>query len=88
LEPGDDRAAGPAADDQSSAHEGPCSGKFDACAPTTDRRWRAFHTEEEETMIDRKTYFDGVRAKIFHGMLNQAQVDSMNGILMNTISAS
>jgi len=32
-------------------------------------------------MIDRKTFFDGVRAKTFHGILNQTQVDSMNAIL-------
>src|SRR5262245_7655890 len=32
-------------------------------------------------MINRKTFFDAARAKIFHGILNQTQVDSMNAIL-------
>jgi predicted chitinase len=32
-------------------------------------------------MIDRKLFFDGVRAKVFRGILVQQQVDSMNAIL-------
>ncbi len=32
-------------------------------------------------MIDRKLFFDSVRAKLFHGRLAQSQVDGMNAIL-------
>src|SRR5262245_52855014 len=33
------------------------------------------------TMIDRKLFFDGVRARLFSGRLSQGQVDGMNAIL-------
>jgi hypothetical protein len=32
-------------------------------------------------MIDRKRFFDGVRASLFHGILNQGQVDGMGAML-------
>lgn len=32
-------------------------------------------------MIDRKAFFDGVRARLFHGTLSQRQVDGMTAIL-------
>jgi hypothetical protein len=38
-------------------------------------------TPPEKGTIDRKKFFDGVRAEMFHGTLNEAQVDSMSAIL-------
>jgi putative chitinase len=39
------------------------------------------HPEEPQALKDRKAFFDIVRAKVFHGLLNQRQVDGINSIL-------